>query len=315
MNGSRTLRSIAAVSLIIGTLTLTSSRAYALGEKSYVSFAPTPDAFSLSTPTVSAPIYVDNVDWPGVQRAAFNFASDIAQVTGRSPELIHQNLTGGESIVLIGTIGHSPLIDKLIAKHKLDVSAITGHWETAVTEIITNPFPGVPSALVIAGADKRGTIFAIYDLSEQIGVSPWAWWADVPIRHQDALYVDSGPIVQPEPRVRYRGIFLNDEAPALTGWVNEKFGGYNHHFYEHVFELLLRLKSQLPLACHVELGLRRRRSYQRRARRRVRHCHGHLTRRTDDARRKGVDSRQLRRLGLHHQRQSHRRLLAYRHAP
>ncbi len=219
------------------------AQAHALGQKSYVSFTQTPDAFALSTPAVSAPIYVDNVDWPGVQRAAFNLAADIAQVTGRSPELIHQNLTGGEDIVLIGTIGHSPLIDKLIAKHKLDVSAIAGHWETAVTEIVANPFPGVHSALVIAGADKRGTIFAIYDLSEQIGVSPWAWWADVPIGHHDALYVDAGRYLQPEPRVRYRGIFLNDEAPCLTGWANEKFGGYNHHFYEHVFELLLRLKA------------------------------------------------------------------------
>ena len=242
MNDSSTLRNIAAILFLLGALTLT-SRAHALGEKSYVSFTPTPDAFALSTAAVSAPIYVDIVDWPGVQRAAFNLAADIAQVTGRSPELIHQNLTGGEDIVLIGTIGHSPLIDKLIAKHKLDVSAITGHWETAVTEVVANPFPGVHSALVIAGADKRGTIFAIYDLSEQIGVSPWAWWADVPIRHQDALYVDAGSYLQPEPRVRYRGIFLNDEAPCLTGWVNEKFGGYNHHFYEHVFELLLRLKA------------------------------------------------------------------------
>jgi Glycosyl hydrolase family 115/Gylcosyl hydrolase family 115 C-terminal domain len=231
------------LTLFVLFLALIIPRALALGEKSYISFTPVPDAFALSTLDVSAPIYVDNVDWPGVQRAAFNLAADISQVTGRSPELIHQNLTGGENIVLIGTIGHSPLIDKLIAKHKLDVSAITGHWETAITQIVANPFPGIPSALVIAGADKRGTIFAIYDLSEQIGVSPWAWWADVPVRHQDALYVLPDPVIQPEPRVRYRGIFLNDEAPSLTGWVNEKFGGYNHHFYEHVFELLLRLRA------------------------------------------------------------------------
>src|SRR6202789_2811387 len=187
------------LTLFVLFLALIIPRAHALGEKSYISFTPVPDAFALSTPDVSAPIYVDNVDWPGVQRAAFNLAADISQVTG--------------------------------------------HWETAITQIVANPFPGIPSALVIAGADKRGTIFAIYDLSEQIGVSPWSWWADVPIPHQDALYVLSGRYLQPEPRVRYRGIFLNDEAPALTGWVNEKFGGYNHHFYEHVFDLLLRLKA------------------------------------------------------------------------
>ena len=103
--------------------------------------------------------------------------------------------------------------------------------------------PGVRRALVIAGSDKRGTIFGIYDLSEQIGVSPWVWWADVRVTHRDALYVEAGRWVQPEPAVKYRGIFLNDEAPSLTNWVNEKFGGFNAPFYTHVFELLLRLKA------------------------------------------------------------------------
>ena len=83
----------------------------------------------------------------------------------------------------------------------------------------------------------------LYTSSEQIGVSPWSWWADVRIPRQDALFVDPGRHIQPVPAVKYRGIFLNDEAPALTGWVNEKFGGYNSKFYVHVFELLLRLKA------------------------------------------------------------------------
>jgi hypothetical protein len=148
-------------------------------------------------------------------------------------------------LVIIGTLGHGKLIDRLAAMHKIDVSAIRGRWETSVTQVVTDPIPGVKRALVIAGADKRGTIFAIYDLSEQIGISPWAWWADVPVQHQDNLFVDAGPYFQAEPAVKYRGIFLNDEAPSLSGWVQEKFGGFNHHFYEHVFELLLRLKANL----------------------------------------------------------------------
>ena len=105
------------------------------------------------------------------------------------------------------------------------------------------PRSGINSALIIAGSDKRGTIYGIYDLSEQIGVSPWYWWADVPVAHQDALFVKPGKYVQGEPAVKYRGIFLNDEAPALTGWTKEKFGGFNHQFYVNVFELLLRLKG------------------------------------------------------------------------
>jgi Glycosyl hydrolase family 115/Gylcosyl hydrolase family 115 C-terminal domain len=230
------------VATLLFSATALQPQAYALGEKSHISPTPIPGAFVLATRSTAAPLYVDNADWPGVQRATSNLASDINQVTGHRPELLHA--TGKQQdIVLIGTIGRSTLIDRLIAEHKLEVTAIRGHWETSVTQIIPHPFAGIRSALVIAGADKRGTIFAVYDLSEQIGVSPWAWWADVPVRHQDALYVSPGRYLQPEPRVRYRGIFLNDEAPSLTGWVNEKYGGYNHHFYEHVFELLLRLKA------------------------------------------------------------------------
>jgi hypothetical protein len=146
-------------------------------------------------------------------------------------------------VVLIGTIGKSPLIDSLIKRHKLDVSGIAGQWESAVTTVVEHPMPGVRRALVIAGADKRGTIYGIYDLSEQIGVSPWYWWADVRVPHADALYVQPGRYVQPVPAVKYRGIFFNDEAPALSGWTKEKFGGMNHEFYTKVFELLLRLKA------------------------------------------------------------------------
>ena len=145
--------------------------------------------------------------------------------------------------VLIGTIGKSAVIDDLIRRHKLDVSGIAGKWESAISTIVDRPMPGIRRALVIAGSDKRGTIFGIYDLSEQIGVSPWYWWADVRVPHQDALFVEPGRHVLPEPAVKYRGIFLNDEAPSLTGWVNEKYGGYNSKFYVRVFELLLRLKA------------------------------------------------------------------------
>jgi hypothetical protein len=242
MTAARTPLKLAAAALLLAAALSQPRSALALGELQHVAFTPTPGAFPLATPRATAPIYVDSADWPGVQRAASNLASDIAQVTTRTPEILH-TIGKQQDIVLIGTIGRSPLIDKLIAEHKLDVTAIRNHWETSVTQTIPHPLPGIRSALVIAGADKRGTIFAIYDLSEQIGVSPWSWWADVPVRHQNALYVAPGRYLQPEPRVRYRGIFLNDEAPALTGWVNEKFDGYTHQFYEHVFELLLRLKA------------------------------------------------------------------------
>ena len=98
-------------------------------------------------------------------------------------------------------------------------------------------------ALVIAGSDKRGTIYGIYELSRQMGVSPWYWWADVPARHQDNIYIKRGVYTDGEPKVAYRGIFINDEWPSFGNWCNEKFGGINSKVYKHVFELLLRLKA------------------------------------------------------------------------
>jgi len=96
---------------------------------------------------------------------------------------------------------------------------------------------------VIVGSDKRGTIFGMYELSEQLGVSPWYWWADVPTKKRDNAYVVKGRYESGSPRVKYRGIFLNDEAPALTGWTNDKFGGRNSQFYTKVFELILRMRG------------------------------------------------------------------------
>jgi len=219
-------------------------RTYALGEPRYVSNHSAAGAVALAEGGHAIPLLVSDKDWPGVVRAAGDLSADIERVTGVRPGLVHSaaELHNVDAVV-IGTIGKSAPIDDLIRRGKLDVNGVAGQWESAVSTIIEHPMPGVTRALVIAGGDKRGTIFAIYDLSEQIGVSPWYWWADVRVPHQDALYVASGRRIQPVPAVKYRGIFLNDEAPALTGWVNEKFGGYNSKFYVHVFELLLRLKA------------------------------------------------------------------------
>jgi hypothetical protein len=204
-------------------------------------------SFELLHAKSAAPIYVDDSDFPGVLRAARDLSHDLWSVCGCKQILFTAGKKGipGKSgdLIVVGTIGKSRAIDWLIRKHKIDVSGIEGKWESTLTQVVDHPFPGVSRALVIAGSDKRGTIYGIYDLSEQMGVSPWYWWADVPIRHRDALYVKPGRWVTGEPAVKYRGIFLNDEAPALTGWAHEKFGGLNHEFYEHVFELLLRLKA------------------------------------------------------------------------
>ncbi|MDZ7263001.1 MAG: glycosyl hydrolase 115 family protein [candidate division KSB1 bacterium] len=169
--------------------------------------------------------------------------ADIERVTNVKPDLSIDVIPAGSEVVLIGTLGKSPLIDKLVADKKLEVDDIAGKWETFLIQILEQPFQNVDRALIIVGSDKRGTIFGMFDLAEKIGVSPWYWWADVPPKKKAEIYVLPGRHTLGEPKVKYRGIFINDEAPALSGWAYEKFGGFNSKFYEHVFELILRLKG------------------------------------------------------------------------
>ena len=183
----------------------------------------------------AAAITVGGDDWPGVRRAANDLAHDIERVTGARPTVRERSAASGGEII-VGTIGKSRLVDTLIAAGKLDVAEVKGRWEASVIQV-------VDGNLVIAGADKRGTIFAVYEVSKRIGVSPWHWWADVPVRRRDSLAWDAPRLVQPTPKVKYRGIFINDEWPSFGGWCNAKFGGINSKMYAHMFELLLRLKA------------------------------------------------------------------------
>ena len=213
------------------------------GSSSYVTSRAGRGRFALSAGGRSSAIVVSAQDLPGVIRAANNLRTDIGRVTGREPAVALDTPPASGEVVVVGTLGHSPLVDRLVRDGALDTSGVAGRWEAFVTQVVERPWPGAARALVIAGSDRRGTIFGVYDLSERIGVSPWYWWADVPVRRQPALYVLPGRYAQGPPAVRYRGIFLNDEAPALSGWVRETFGGFNHQFYERVYELLLRMKA------------------------------------------------------------------------
>lgn len=215
----------------------------AFGELSYVSFSPQRNGTPVFASGQATPIWVDGNDHAGVIRAARDVQADVERVTGVRPELSLGKQPQSEVLIIVGTIGKSRYIDELIARGKLDVMDVRGKWESFVVQALDRPSPGVGRAIVIAGSDKRGTIYGLYDLSNQIGVSPWYWWADVPTIPRDALFVKRGRYVVGEPVVKYRGIFLNDEAPALSGWAREKFGGFNHKFYGHVFELILRLRG------------------------------------------------------------------------
>jgi hypothetical protein len=182
-----------------------------------------------------ARVIVDQADLPAVVRAAEDLSADLKKLAGGAEP-------AEGPIILVGTIGASADIDRLIATGKLDVSGVKDQWEAYVQQVVDNPMPGVARAMVIAGADRRGTIFGIYDLSERAGVSPWAWWADVPIVARKQVFVTAGRRVD-RPTVKYRGIFINDEDPAFSSWSKATFGGVNHKVYERVFELVLRMKG------------------------------------------------------------------------
>ena len=217
--------------------------AQALPTPVWTSEAATPGAVALIDAGHAAPLLVADEDWPAVRRAAGDLQQDFARVGGQAPQLAAAVAGTQAGAVIIGTLGHSALVDALAAQGKLDVAAVRGRWEGFAMQVVEQPLPGVARALVIAGSDARGTIYGIYELSQQIGVSPWNWWADVPVQHHARLFAPAGLHVSDAPTVQYRGIFLNDEQPALSGWVQEHYGTYDHRFYARVFELILRLRG------------------------------------------------------------------------
>jgi hypothetical protein len=239
----KTLSRRVVIAWSLGLLVLSASGAGAAGAERPVEFVPSPGSFALVDGRTAAPILVDPKDWPAVTRAVSDLQADVERVSALRPTVAAAAPPHARFVVVVGTLGRSPLLQSLVDRRKIDVAAIRGKWEASVTEVVRHPWPGVDLALVIAGSDRRGTVYGIYDLSEQIGVSPWFWWADVAVRHRDRLYVRAGRRTREEPAIRYRGFFINDEAPALSGWAHAKFGGFNHTFYGRVFELLLRLKA------------------------------------------------------------------------
>lgn len=193
----------------------------------FVSFSPESEGISL----VNATIGYSQQEYEGVKIAIRNLQTDVQSVLGNSPKLLEGQDT---TTILIGTIDRNPAIAKL------KLPDLKGKREKFIISTIGKQ-------IVIAGSDRRGTIYGIYELSRQLGVSPWYWWADVPTRKHKWACVMPGSYTDGEPAVELRGIFLNDEAPCLTSWVRNTFGTRygGHQFYEKVFELILRLKGNM----------------------------------------------------------------------
>ncbi|WP_019432430.1 glycosyl hydrolase 115 family protein [Streptomyces sp. AA0539] len=222
---------------------------------SFVATTWQPGALTLADRGRTAPLVVSTADHPGVLRVTADLRDDIERVTGTAPAVHHRDRLPDPAEgapVLIGTIGRSPLIDRLIATGRLDVRGIEGRWETSLQQIVTDPAPGVPRALVITGSDQRGTIYGVYELSRQLGVSPWYWWNDIPARRRPRVHVLPGRHTQGTPAVKYRGFSLDNGHPGLGIWAPAHFGpghapghpgGFTSAFYARVFELMLRLKA------------------------------------------------------------------------
>ena len=201
-----------------------------------------PDRFTLMENGVANEILVDEQEDAGVMIAVRNLQNDFKRVSGRAAGLCYT--PGVKRMIMVGTL-KSRYIRELVKAKKIDASLLEGKNEKYLMTVVSAPLNGVNEALVIAGSDKRGTIYGIYELSEQIGVSPWYDWADVPVMPRQNLSMMRGSYTAGEPAVKYRGIFLNDEAPCLTGWVKHTYGtNYgDHRFYARVFELILRLRG------------------------------------------------------------------------
>ena len=191
----------------------------------FVSFTPRADGLALAGATIGYALQEDE----GVKIAIRNLQQDMERVLGKSPILKEDQQ---QTTILIGTLGRNKAIDRLKLKN------LKGCREKFVITTIDRQ-------LVIAGSDRRGTIYGIYELSRQLGVSPWSWWADAPVGHHDNAFIIPGIYTDGEPAVEFRGLFLNDEAPCLTTWVKNTWGtNYgDHRFYERVFELILRLRG------------------------------------------------------------------------
>lgn len=217
----------------------------AAAEAVEIASAPKAASVKLAADGKAGLVIVSADDFPVVKLAAGFFAEDVARATGTRPVVAPS--PEGDVAVIAGTLGHSQVIDQLARSGKLkQVEAIKTRWEATLSEIVENPLPGVKRALVIVGSDRRGTAYGLMQLSEKIGVSPWYWWADMPVRRRAALYLQSSAPDIEMPGVKYRGIFINDEDWGLIPWVQKTFdpkqGNIGPKTYEKVYELMLRLR-------------------------------------------------------------------------
>lgn len=194
---------------------------------------------------LAATVVVEEKAVNGLEFMAEKFCKDIELVTDIRPQ-IFSSIPECENAVLVAACGNSEYLDKLEAEGVIDLSNIRGKNEVYGIFLCDGVSLGVKNLMVIAGSDKRGAVYGMFHISELMGVSAWVYFADAtPAKKAEIIFDKSIEMVSKEPAVTYRGFFINDEQPCLGNWAKEKFGSHKPtpELYEHIFELLLRLKG------------------------------------------------------------------------
>ncbi len=180
--------------------------------------AANPNSFALTNPV----IYADKSEDALVHLSAELLQKDIKAVTGLTAQIVSSVPEKASTLIILGTVAKSSILELLETKKLVSLSSIRGQWEAYRLQTLNNPIKGISQAVVIAGSDRRGLAFGTFDFSKQLGVSPWYWWADVPVEKKNAVFIKKNLSITDAPKVKYRGIFINDEAPALSTWTKRK---------------------------------------------------------------------------------------------
>ncbi len=197
-------------------------------------------------PLKGCAVVYDSADFDVVANVAEMLSEDIGRVTGTKPDVTAASVAAGSDVIVIGTLGRSSLIDGFARAGKIPAEKIAGAWERFIIRTIEDSRGG--RLLVIAGSDRRATAYGAMTLSREIGVDPWTWWADIPVRRDPDLRIKAD-YVSESPTIKYRGIFINDEDWGILPWaadgLDKDLGDIGPRTYERVCRLLLRLKGNM----------------------------------------------------------------------
>lgn len=196
-------------------------------------------------------ICLEQSAFPGVIRVTEKVAHDVELVSGKKPQILVEKeipetleSSGEDWTIIAATKGRSSFLKKLEEAGSAELKELEQKRECYAWIFPEIKNRTKSNLLVIAGSDKRGTIYGLFHLSEMLGVSPFVDWCGLMPPKQEKIELrEDMACISKEPSVRYRGFFINDEWPAFGNWCNHNFGGFNAKAYDHVFELLLRLKG------------------------------------------------------------------------